>query len=112
MPRWRKPYLEFEWAPPPPTPLPPTKSVDEGVSGLGTGVAVEMPRTPELMRADSDRPSIADSEATLVADTLADTGDDEQLKGPLESSRSARSFSLIQSFCSFISDPGNPLVSF
>ena len=107
MPRWRKPYLEFEWAPPPPTPLPPAKSVDEGVSGLDARVAVETPRTPELIRADSDRPSIADSEATLV-----DAGDGEQHKGSLESSRSARGFSLIQSFCSFISDPGNPLASF
>lgn len=100
MPRWRKPYLEFEWAPPS------TKPVDEGVSGLDARIAVEILRTPELKRADSDRPSIADSEATLVADTFAGAGDDEQYKGPLESSRSARSFSLIQSFCSFISDPG------
>jgi len=109
MPRWRKPYLEFPWAPPPPTPLPPAKSVDQGVSGLETIVAEEMPKTPELTRADSDRPSIADSETTLVGDTLADS---KQSKDPLESNRSARSFGLIQSFCSFISDPGNPLVSF
>jgi len=112
MPRWRKPYLKFEWAPPPPTPLPPAKSVDEVVSGVDAGAEVEMVKTPELMRADSGRPSIADSEATLVADTPADVGDGERLKGPLESSRSARGFSLIQSFCSFISDPGNPSVSF
>ena len=111
MPRWRKPYLDFEWAPPPPTSLPSTKTV-ECVSGLDARVMIEMPRTPELMRADSDRPSIADSEATLVADTPMDTGDDELCKGPPESSRSARSFSLIQSFYSFISDPGNPLASF
>jgi len=112
MPRWRKPYLEFEWAPPLPTPLPPTKSVDGDISGSGVRITVEVVKTPELMRADSDRPSIADSEATLVSDSLADTGDDGQLKGPPESGRSARSFSLIQSFCSFISDPGNPSVSF
>lgn len=112
MPRWRKPYLDFEWAPPPPTtPLPSTKTV-ECVSGLDVRAMVEMPRTPELMRADSDRPSIADSEATLVADIPTDAGDDELCKGSLESSRSARSFSLIQSFYSFISDPGNPLASF
>lgn len=73
---------------------------------------VEMPNTPELTRADSDRPSIADSEATLVADTPTDAGDGELRKDPLESSRSARGFSLIQSFYSFISDPGNPSVSF
>jgi hypothetical protein len=73
---------------------------------------MEMQRTPELKRADSDRPSVADSEVTLVADTLAGAGDNKQCNGPLESSRSARSFSLIQSLCSFISDPGKPLVSF
>ncbi|KAF9648702.1 hypothetical protein BDM02DRAFT_3260883 [Thelephora ganbajun] len=112
MPRWRKPYLDFEWAPPPPTPLPPAKSVDGAVSGLDVRSEVEIVKTPELMRADSERPSIADSEATLVSGTLTEKGDDEQIKGSLESSRSARSFSLIQSFCSFISDPGNPLVSF
>lgn len=112
MPKWRKPYLEFEWAPPSPTLPPSTKPVDEGASGLEAKATMEMPRTPELKREDSDRPSIADSEATLVADTLAVPGDDGQHKGPLESSRSARGFSLIQSFCSFISDPGKPLVSF
>jgi len=107
MPRWRKPYLEFEWAPPPPTPLPSAKSVDSGVPGSDAGMEMEILNTRQLMRADSERPSIADSEATLV-----DTGDGEQPKVPSESSRSARSFSLVQSFCSFISDPGNPSVSF
>ena len=100
MPRWRKPYLDFEWAPPTPTPtptptttptsLPPAKSVDD----------VEMGKTPELMRADSERPSVADSETTLVSDPPMD-------KGSLASSWSTRSFSLIQNLCSFISDPGN-----
>ena len=112
MPRWRKPYLEFEWAPPPPDLLPPTKSVDKGGSGWEVTIAADMVKTPELLRADSERPSIADSEATLVADIPVDMGDDEQPKGPPGSSRSARSFGLIQSFCSFISDPGNPSISF
>ena len=112
MPTWRKPYLEFEWAPPLPDSSLPSRSVDKGVLGLEVEIAAEQVKTPELLRTDSEKPSIADSETTLVADTLADTGDDEHLKGPPESSRSARSFGLIQSFCSFISDPGNPSVSF
>ena len=114
MPRWRKPYLDFEWAPlppaptPTPTPPPPTKSVDDNLSGLNE---VETVKTPVLMRADSGRPSIADSETTLVSDPLADKGDGGPSKGSLTSSWSARSFSLIQSLCSFISDPGNPSTS-
>ena len=116
MPKWRKPYLDFEWAPSPPTPptpLPPTKSVDDGASSLDGRNDEEVSKTPELMRADSDRPSIADSEATLVSDALPDKGDGEPSKGSLQSSWSARSFNLIQNFCSFISDPGNlPTSSF
>ena len=108
MPRWRKPYLEFEWAPPLPDPHLSSKSVDEGASGLEVKIGVEKVKTPELLRGDSERPSVADSEATLVADT----GDDEELKGLPESSRSALSFGLIRSFCSFISDPGNSSGSF
>jgi hypothetical protein len=106
MPKWRKPYLDFEWAPPPLTPLPPSKSVDDGVLGLGERSEVEIVKTPELMRADSDRPSIADSETTLVSDPLTDKGDGGPLKSTLTSSWST-SFSLIQSLCSFLSDPGN-----
>ena len=123
MPKWRKPYLDFEWAPPPPTPLsptslpptplPPTKSVGDDVLGLDERGRVKP--TPGLMRADSERPSIApserpsiaDSEATLVSDPLTDEGDCGPSKGSLTSSWSTRSFSLIQSLCSFISDPGN-----
>ncbi|KAF9787423.1 hypothetical protein BJ322DRAFT_721274 [Thelephora terrestris] len=103
MPKWRKPYLDFEWAPPTPTPtssstsLPPAQSVDDATFGSRDAQVV---KTPKLKRADSERPSVADSEATLVSDPPAD-------KGPLESSWSTRSFSLIQSLCSFISDPGN-----
>jgi hypothetical protein len=112
MPRWRKPYLEFEWAPPLPSPLPPTKPVGEGVSVPDPKAVVEGVKTPELLRADSERPSIADSEATLVSDTPANTEGAEQLKGPPEKPRNARSFGLVQSFRSFVSDPGNPSISF
>lgn len=107
MPKWRKPYLDFEWAPPPPTPLPHTRSVDDDPLGLDDGIQVEVVKTPELLRADSERPSIADSEATLVADPLTDNGDNGPPKGSVASSWSTRSFSLIQNVCSFISDPGN-----
>ena len=107
MPRWRKPYLDFEWAPPHPTTLPPAKSVDDGVLGLDGMSEVEIVRTPELFRADSERPSIADSEATLISDPLTDKGDDGPSKDSLTSSWSTRSFSLIQSLCSFLSDPGH-----
>ena len=69
---------------------------------------MERVETPVLLRGDSERPSIADSETTLVSDI----GHGEQLKAPPESARSARSFGFIQSLCSFISDPGNPSVSF
>ena len=102
MPKWRKPYLDFEWAPPPPTPLPlpPAKSVDDSMCERSE---VEIVRTPELTRADSERPSMADSEATLVSDPPVDGPS----KGTLTSSWSTRSFSLIQSLCSYISDPGN-----
>lgn len=112
MPRWRKPYLEFEWAPPPPASRPSPKSVERGVSGPEIKVTVERVETPELLRGDSERPSIADSEATLVSDSVRDTGTGEQPRGPPESARSARSFGFIQSLYSFISDPGNPPVSF
>lgn len=114
MPRWRKPYLDFEWAPPPPTPsspspLPPAQSVHDSLLGLDERNEAEMmSKTPELLRADSERPSIADSEATLVSEPPTDKGADEPFKGSLASSWSTRSFGLIQNLCSFISDPGNP----
>lgn len=107
MPRWRKPYLHFDWAPPPPTPLPPTKSVDGGIVGLDERSEVEIVKTPELTRTDSDRPSIADSETTLVSDPVTDKGESGPSKGSFTSSSSTRSFGLIQSLCSFISDPGH-----
>jgi hypothetical protein len=107
MPRWRKPYLDFEWAPPPPTPLPPTKSVDDGVLDLDSRSGAELLKSPVFVRAGSDRPSLADSEVTLVSDTLTDKGDSGPSKDALTSSWSTRSFSLIQNLCSFISDPGN-----
>ena len=110
MPKWRKPYLEFEWAPPPPDLPSSTKSVEGGVSSpeIESTSTVEGAETPVLLRGDSERPSIADSEMTLVADP----GDGEKVKPPPESARSILSFGFIQSFCSFISDPGNPSVSF
>ena len=67
--------------------------------------------SPGLLRGDSERPSIADSEATLVSDAIGDMGDGDQLKSPLESNWSTRSFGLIQSLCSFMSDPGNTSTS-
>jgi hypothetical protein len=107
MPRWRKPYLDFEWAPPAPTPTPPpsAKSVDDAVMD---GSEVELVKTPELRRGDSERPSIADSEATLVSDPLTKN---EPVQGSLASSWSTRSLSLIQNLCAFISDSGNPPAS-
>jgi len=110
MPKWRKPYLDFEWAPPPPDSHSPTKSVEGGISSPEIESAVESvdSETPVLLRGDSERPSIADSEATLVEGI----GHSDKVKAPPESPRSVLSFGFIQTFCSFISDPGNPSVSF